>query len=348
MPSMFSVMKSPLLPGNLEFYFQQLTLLISIVKVHIRNYLPEIFDIIQQCWAPLVPANNISLQITIVSLIQSLATNVDQADFSPCLNISIPLILQILEPVSEIAAASSVGMNATQYSDRGGSNQLRQVIRRSASTSILSNTLNTQPSNVFKRLPLIQKPQITVTKTGDSNGESRSKLKSPQQGQLICKILEAFIIFDDNIEEYLNTLIPAICRLASNVDLNMPFTAASPVTTNTLLVQEGSVSYQVTNLAIQKQAVKCMTQICRRVSVFHHASRIVQCFADVLVESGMNLNSNPQEYASMTKLALDGLSFLAISLNLDFVPFIPRIEKVFSSIFLLTVDMVKTNLTILA
>jgi FKBP12-rapamycin complex-associated protein len=77
--------------GMLEFHFQQLASLIMIVKQHIRQYLPEIFTLIQDFWN-----NSNNTQITILSLIEAIAVALD-LDFKIYLPALLPQILLILE-----------------------------------------------------------------------------------------------------------------------------------------------------------------------------------------------------------------------------------------------------------
>ncbi|KAJ3083694.1 phosphatidylinositol kinase- protein kinase tor1, partial [Quaeritorhiza haematococci] len=77
--------------GMLEFHFQQLALLVSIVKQHIRNYLTEVFALIQEFWNP-----NSSIQITILSLVESVAVALD-GEFKVYLPTLLPQMLQIFE-----------------------------------------------------------------------------------------------------------------------------------------------------------------------------------------------------------------------------------------------------------
>ena len=77
--------------GMLEFYFQQLGVLISIVKHHIRNFLNAIFGLMQEFWS-----TSTAIQITILSLVESVATSLD-LDFKIYLPSLLPQILSILE-----------------------------------------------------------------------------------------------------------------------------------------------------------------------------------------------------------------------------------------------------------
>lgn len=78
-------------PGMLEFHFQHLASLISIVKQHIRQYLPDVFTLIQDFWS-----NSPNTQVTILSLIEAIAVALD-LDFKVYLPSLLPQILLILE-----------------------------------------------------------------------------------------------------------------------------------------------------------------------------------------------------------------------------------------------------------
>ncbi|KAH7926057.1 FAT-domain-containing protein [Leucogyrophana mollusca] len=68
-----------------EFHLQQLAILVGIIKQHIRNYMPEVCGLVEELW------NSTSLQLPIVSLIESLGKALD-AEFKPFL----PTILRHL------------------------------------------------------------------------------------------------------------------------------------------------------------------------------------------------------------------------------------------------------------
>ncbi|RKP27125.1 armadillo-type protein [Syncephalis pseudoplumigaleata] len=89
-PTFLNVMRSSP-AGMLDFYFQQLSLLMSIVKQHIRNYLVDIFALIRDFWNPTT-----SLQTTILTLIEAIAKELDN-EFKVYLPHLLPHMLQILE-----------------------------------------------------------------------------------------------------------------------------------------------------------------------------------------------------------------------------------------------------------
>ncbi len=77
--------------GMLEFHFQQLSLIVSIVKQHIRNYLDGIISLIQDFWS-----SNLNLQATSLSLIESIAQALD-GEFKVYLPTLLPQLIQIFE-----------------------------------------------------------------------------------------------------------------------------------------------------------------------------------------------------------------------------------------------------------
>lgn len=74
-----------------EFYYQQLAILVSIIKQHVRNYLKDIFDLIQEMWNP-----NSSVQLTIVSLVEAVAKALE-GEFKTYVPILLPNMLQTLD-----------------------------------------------------------------------------------------------------------------------------------------------------------------------------------------------------------------------------------------------------------
>ncbi|KAI9091315.1 armadillo-type protein [Phlyctochytrium arcticum] len=90
MPPFLSMMRAcPI--GMLEFHFQQLGLLVSIVKQHIRGYLQDLLSLIQEYWSP-----TSNIQITILSLVEAIAVALD-GEFKVYLPILLPQMLQIFE-----------------------------------------------------------------------------------------------------------------------------------------------------------------------------------------------------------------------------------------------------------
>lgn len=88
-PGMVSVMSScPL--SLLEFYFQQMSALVLIVKQHIKPYVNKIFEIIIEFF-PIV-----KLQISIISLIESISRSVEE-DFKEFVPLTLTYFLNVLE-----------------------------------------------------------------------------------------------------------------------------------------------------------------------------------------------------------------------------------------------------------
>ncbi|RUP43431.1 hypothetical protein BC936DRAFT_137191, partial [Jimgerdemannia flammicorona] len=89
-PGFLSIMRTCTM-GMLEFYFQQLGILVSIVKQHIRNYLNDIFALIEDYWNP-----TSNIQITIIALIEAVAVALD-GEFKIYLPKLLPHLLQIFD-----------------------------------------------------------------------------------------------------------------------------------------------------------------------------------------------------------------------------------------------------------
>jgi FKBP12-rapamycin complex-associated protein len=78
-------------PARLDFYFNHLSRLVSIVRQHIRVYLPDIIAVLQEFWN-----TTPSLQTTIISLIESIARSLE-GEFKIYLAGLLPLMLGLLE-----------------------------------------------------------------------------------------------------------------------------------------------------------------------------------------------------------------------------------------------------------
>ncbi|KIY73583.1 atypical/PIKK/FRAP protein kinase [Cylindrobasidium torrendii FP15055 ss-10] len=77
-------------PRLQEFHLQQLTILVGIIKQHIRNYMPTVFNLITEIW------DNVALQLPLVSLIEALSKALS-AEFKPFLPTVIPLVLKVFD-----------------------------------------------------------------------------------------------------------------------------------------------------------------------------------------------------------------------------------------------------------
>lgn len=90
MPAMLAMMKTcP--SGMLEFYFQQLGLLVTIVKQHIRGFIPDLIQIIQEHWNL-----SVNIQTTTLTLVESLAIALE-GEFRTYLPTLLPQMLSIFE-----------------------------------------------------------------------------------------------------------------------------------------------------------------------------------------------------------------------------------------------------------
>ncbi|TGZ84962.1 FAT-domain-containing protein [Ascodesmis nigricans] len=78
-------------PAKLDQYFNNLGILVSIVKQHIRPYLPEILQLIRDYWP-----SHLSLQPTMINLIESIAHSLE-GEFKVYLASMLPLMLAALE-----------------------------------------------------------------------------------------------------------------------------------------------------------------------------------------------------------------------------------------------------------
>lgn len=78
-------------PARLDFYFNHLSRLVSIVRQHIRVYLPDIIQVLQEFWN-----TTSSLQTTILALIESIARSLE-GEFKIYLAGLLPLMLGVLE-----------------------------------------------------------------------------------------------------------------------------------------------------------------------------------------------------------------------------------------------------------
>jgi FKBP12-rapamycin complex-associated protein len=76
---------------RLEYYFNHLSRLVGIVRQHIRVYLPDIIEVLQEFWN-----TSSSLQTTIMALIESIARSLE-GEFKIYLASLLPLMLGVLE-----------------------------------------------------------------------------------------------------------------------------------------------------------------------------------------------------------------------------------------------------------
>ncbi|KAI7879884.1 FAT-domain-containing protein [Lichtheimia hyalospora FSU 10163] len=116
-PGFLSLMRS-CNASMLEMYIHKLSDLVTIVKQHIRNYLKDIFDLIDEYWMPVS-----SLQVNIISLIEAIAKALD-GELKIYLPRLLPHMLQIFDndtserrhPTSKVLHAFVIfGANIEEY-----------------------------------------------------------------------------------------------------------------------------------------------------------------------------------------------------------------------------------------
>ncbi|KAH8729835.1 armadillo-type protein [Ilyonectria robusta] len=86
---------------RLESYFNQLATLVSIVRQHVRNYLPEIVEILQEYWH-----TSPSLQTTILSLVEAISRSLE-GEFKIYLAGLLPLMLGVLDKDTSVKRVPS-------------------------------------------------------------------------------------------------------------------------------------------------------------------------------------------------------------------------------------------------
>ena len=72
------------------FHLEQLTILVGIIKQHIRKYTVDIFSLVNELW------ENQTLQLPLSSLIEALGKALD-AEFKPFLPNVLPLLLKVFD-----------------------------------------------------------------------------------------------------------------------------------------------------------------------------------------------------------------------------------------------------------
>lgn len=89
-------------PNRLDSYFNQLAILVTIVKQHIRAFLPEIIEVIRKFW-------NVSrhVQSTILSLVEAISKSLE-GEFKRYLAGLLPLMLAVIERDTDARRESSV------------------------------------------------------------------------------------------------------------------------------------------------------------------------------------------------------------------------------------------------
>lgn len=117
-------------------------------------------------------------------------------------------------------------------------------------------------------------------------GELTEKRQNTQ-----IKVLDAFLTFGSNIEEYLHLIIPNIVKSYERSDAST---------------------------ALRKRAVQTIDGLTRRVNFSDHASRIIHPLVRVLQTANNELRS----------AIMDTLCSLLVQLGPDFAIFVPTISKV--------------------
>ncbi|KAJ9051250.1 phosphatidylinositol kinase- protein kinase tor1 [Entomophthora muscae] len=90
MPAWLAVIRN----GNHEFYFQQLSILVGIVKQHVRVFLPDILALVKEFWH-----STASIQRTLINLIESISDAL-AGDFKVYVPALLPNLLQAVDSVS--------------------------------------------------------------------------------------------------------------------------------------------------------------------------------------------------------------------------------------------------------
>ena len=83
-------------PTRLETYFSQLAVLVTIVGQHIRPFISQVLELVQEYWSPTT-----QIQATVLSLVEALSRALD-GEFKPRIAKILPLMLSVLEKDSSI------------------------------------------------------------------------------------------------------------------------------------------------------------------------------------------------------------------------------------------------------
>lgn len=120
MPPLLNMMRScPV--GMVEFFFQQLGLLVGLVKEHIKNYILDIFSLIREFWKA-------NIQLSILSLVEAVAMALE-GELKIYLPNLLPDILQIFETdASERRLASTKTLNVLIVFDTNLEEYLHLVV----------------------------------------------------------------------------------------------------------------------------------------------------------------------------------------------------------------------------
>jgi len=99
-PSFVVVIRSAPL-GKLDAYFNQMSILVSIVRAHIRNFVPQLMELIEGFWSV-----NSSTQATVLSLVESMSRALE-GEFKGRIAKLLPLLLGVLEKDNSVRRIAS-------------------------------------------------------------------------------------------------------------------------------------------------------------------------------------------------------------------------------------------------
>lgn len=88
-------------PTRLELYFNQLAILVTIVRQHIRPFVQQLLELVQEYWA-----TTTQIQATVLSLVEALSRSLN-GEFKPYIARVLPLMLNVLEKDSSIRRIAS-------------------------------------------------------------------------------------------------------------------------------------------------------------------------------------------------------------------------------------------------
>jgi len=99
-PSFVTVIRSAP-PTRLELYFNQLAILVTIVKEHIRPYTKQLIDLVEEYWG-----TSAQIQATVLSLLEALSRSLE-GEFAGFVPRILPLMLGVLEKDTSVRRAPS-------------------------------------------------------------------------------------------------------------------------------------------------------------------------------------------------------------------------------------------------
>lgn len=135
-----------------EFHLQQLAILVGIIKQHVRNYVPTIFDLIEDLW------DTVALQLPLVSLIEALGKALE-AEFKPFLPSMLPRVLQVFDgdlndkrtstQIKVLDTFLTFGSNIEEYLYLVIPSIVKSYERADASTALRKRAMQVTPLNQF-------------------------------------------------------------------------------------------------------------------------------------------------------------------------------------------------------